>query len=506
MNLPDIQYTPEERVELHIHSHYSDGQYSPEALVDKAAALGLRVIALTDHGTVQGVDRMIEAAGKAGIYVIPGVELNSSEGHFLGYFVDCHDKQFLAFLKSVQRMRMKRIESIVKSLVMFGFPITREELNRFASPGLPTRTTVARILVNKGFFPDIESVFTYMIGKNSPAYQTEIAPDAETCIRAIQDAGGIVVEAHPHRTHADKSEERIARFYAKMKRLGVIGCEEPETNISRFKQVGMHIKKAVERKNLLCVKGSDYHGKDVSPAVLGEQSMGSHRLQGLIERLPDQCIHKDLFSRMQWRGKNLSHDEFQASMDPKDIMLNDLSLTHLIERPPLPPLLANPKDACPYVLIGPGAQDREKTILDTLKKLGCTILSVQKTRGYFELAWDLFGTHSGTVRQKENDLLSFNLDMQLYGVEADQCTIVFFEPPSTMKLKVLRDRVKRKAGSTRFYRVQYQSLRDVCPSFRIHFPEEDNLTADCHRLREHGIIAPARNEAPVMANQALRAL
>ncbi|MFH2002111.1 MAG: hypothetical protein ABIK28_20725, partial [Planctomycetota bacterium] len=178
---------------------------------------------------------------------------------------------------------------------------------------------------------------------------------------------------------------------------------------------------------------------------------------------------------------------------------------HLIDRPPLPNFLANPRDACPFVLIGPGALDSQEAILATLKTMGCDILSTQSVKGYFELAWDLFGTHSGTVRRKETDLLSFNLDLHLYGDEADQCVICFINPPSSISLEVLRTRLKRKLGTTKFFRVRYQSLRDVCPGIRIHVPEESRIPLECHRLREHGVIAPTRSEKPLPESRFHRA-
>lgn len=463
-----------------------------------AAKQGLNVIALTDHGTVAGIPAMIEEAAKLGVYVIPGVELNSSDGHFLGLFVDYQDVQFLNFLDNVRNMRMGRIEQVVHMLNDFGFTINMETLQRAAKPGLPTRTTVARYLVNQGLFPDVESVFSFLLGKKSPVYKSATAPDPEACVTAIQEAGGIVVEAHPHKQHENSDGPQLRRFYSRLIRNNVVGHEEMPTHNPRFREIATQIRMITQPAGLLEVGGSNFHGRAVSRAVLGSGAVGGDVLEQLMERLPDHCMHKDFFKRMRWRAQNLTPEEFHSSLRPREIRLPDLELVHLVERPPLANFLLDPGRACPFVIMGPAALDFEDTVLEAFKNAGVNIMTMQTVKGYYELAWDLYGTHSGTAKEKERDLLRFNLERHLFGARGDMCRIAFFEPPAGLDLNSLKVHVRREIGPLKFYRVRYRSLGDTCFSSFIHLPSEDEVPSQCHRLREHGIDPPVRGE-PVPA-------
>ena len=91
------------RADLHLHTNYSDGVLSPSKLIDLAKKKDLSVISITDHDNVNGIDEAIEYGNSVGVQVIPGVEISAdiedSEIHILGYFIDHKNPEFLDFLK-----------------------------------------------------------------------------------------------------------------------------------------------------------------------------------------------------------------------------------------------------------------------------------------------------------------------------------------------------------------------------------------------------------------------
>ena len=50
--------------DLHLHTFFSDGTFSPEELARRAKEKGLNIVALTDHDTVEGCGRMAYACGE----------------------------------------------------------------------------------------------------------------------------------------------------------------------------------------------------------------------------------------------------------------------------------------------------------------------------------------------------------------------------------------------------------------------------------------------------------
>jgi len=108
------------KVNLHIHTVYSDGTYTPLQVVQLAKKLGLAAISITDHDSVEGVQEALKVANKVGIELVPGVEMSSNVGqdeiHILGYYLNWQDKKFLAKLRFFQQIRMERNEELLKRL------------------------------------------------------------------------------------------------------------------------------------------------------------------------------------------------------------------------------------------------------------------------------------------------------------------------------------------------------------------------------------------------------
>src|SRR5258708_8469778 len=149
--------------DLHLHTFFSDGTYSPEEMVSKARQKDLAAIALTDHDTVEGCARTGAACKAAGIEFIPGTELTAEhddhELHILGYFIDTLHPNLLAQISKFQEVRQARIREIVERLNQQHVPLTAEAGFALANFRAPGRPHAARALVQAGLWSQLVDAF-----------------------------------------------------------------------------------------------------------------------------------------------------------------------------------------------------------------------------------------------------------------------------------------------------------------------------------------------------------
>ncbi len=210
------------RVDLHLHSTASDGLLTPSEVVRSALEAGLVAIALTDHDTVAGVEEAQRAAQGTGLEVIPGVEINS-EGewgdlHFLGYYVDPHDRFLRERLEAMREARLGRARKMVRKLAQMGMPLDWEEVRALAGGESVGRPHIARALLQRGYIASTQEAFDRYIGNDGPAYVPRLRLTPPEVIEAIHRAGGVAVLAHPAHSGV---VDRIPEFVA----LGLQGVE-----------------------------------------------------------------------------------------------------------------------------------------------------------------------------------------------------------------------------------------------------------------------------------------
>ena len=194
-------------VDLHTHTTRSDGVLTPDELVRDVAAVGVRVLAITDHDTLAGY-RELRAAGAvpAGLELIAGVEINAisrgipladGELHILGYGLEADNQAFEAILARQRAARRVRFERTVARLRDIGLPIDLQvagiDLTRDDALGRPT---IARALIAAGFADSVEDAFRRLIGWGGPAYVPREGLGPGEAIAAIRAAGGLAVLAH----------------------------------------------------------------------------------------------------------------------------------------------------------------------------------------------------------------------------------------------------------------------------------------------------------------------
>ena len=245
------------RIDLHIHSHASDGHLSPTAVVDAAAAGGLDVIALTDHDTVAGVAEAVEAARERPLRVIPGIEVSTRHGetelHILGYFVDPASPALTAHEQASGTRRMDRMRRMVRRLQEQGIPLEDEDVLREAGPDTSSigRPHVARALLAGGHTRYYAEAFDLYLADGKSAFVETEFPTVREAIEMIRAGGGVAVWAHPPIDVFDREIGEFARWG-----LSGVECFRPHTPPAES-----HLLESAARSlGLFRTGGSDWHG------------------------------------------------------------------------------------------------------------------------------------------------------------------------------------------------------------------------------------------------------
>ena len=250
--------------DLHLHTSFSDGTYSPEEMVAQGRRQGLAALALTDHDTVEGCARTALACQAAEIEFIPGTELTAeqegNELHVLGYFIDIHHPGLLAEIARFQTVRQNRIREMVLRLNQMQVPLRAEAVFALANCRSPGRPHVARALVQAGLCGSLDEAFERFLKKNRPAFVPKFKISAADAIDLIHKAGGVAVLAHPGLNHSDE-------VIPAMVEAGLDGIECFHTKHST--STAEHYLELADRFHLLVTGGSDCHGLNKGKPLIG---------------------------------------------------------------------------------------------------------------------------------------------------------------------------------------------------------------------------------------------
>ena len=189
------------RIDLHMHSNYSDGVHAPAALVDMAKWKGISAIALSDHDSLDGFPELSAAARIAGVSVMSGVELSCEYGgrdlHVLGYGVDPGHTPLQSLLLEFRRTRERRGVRIVEKLAEQGVHIDINRVLARAGAASLGRPHIAEALVEAGHVPDHAQAFAKYLGEGCPAYVEKFKMMPQEAVANIHAAGGLAFVAHP---------------------------------------------------------------------------------------------------------------------------------------------------------------------------------------------------------------------------------------------------------------------------------------------------------------------
>jgi 3',5'-nucleoside bisphosphate phosphatase len=267
--------------DLHLHTTFSDGTYSPEQLAGEAKRFGLVAVALTDHDTVEGCDRMRAACDRASIEFIPATELTCEvqgvELHMLGYFLDVTNQELLTQMTRFQKGRHERIREIVARLQKMDVPLDEEEVFALANCKSPGRPHVARALIRRKICTSVDEAFERFLKKNRPAWVPKEKISAREALELIHHAGGLAVVAHPGLA---RTEEVLPELID----AGVDGIECFHTKHSP--SASEHYVSLAEQHNLVVTGGSDCHGMNKGKPLIGSIKLPYEYVRQLKDRLP----------------------------------------------------------------------------------------------------------------------------------------------------------------------------------------------------------------------------
>ncbi len=246
-------------VDLHLHSNASDGRLSPSDLVKKAAGVGLHVIALADHDTVNGVQEALDTARQfESLQVIPCVEISTDieggEVHILGYFIDYKNPDLKTKLAEFRDSREGRAEKMVSKLAGLGLKLEWERVKQIAGDGSIGRPHIAQALLEKGYIPSLREAFSWYIGQDGPAFVERQKMTPVEAVTMVLKASGLPVMAHPFTVNDPEA------VVAELAPAGLVGIEAYYTN-SSAEQINKLLRLANKHK-LIVTGGSDYHGLD----------------------------------------------------------------------------------------------------------------------------------------------------------------------------------------------------------------------------------------------------
>ena len=266
-------------VDLHTHSTASDGTLPPERVIEAAESCGLAALALTDHDTIDGVRPAREAAERAGIRVIAGVELSAYDHDHEVHLLALHLSQLGPLERRLTDLRLSRharAGRIVERLNELGIALTLEEVLQQSNGGAVGRPHVARAMIARGVVSDFRDAFTRYLGAKGSAFVPKDKLSVEDAIAIAHDAGAIAIWAHPG---DGGRRERLEPLVA----AGLDGVEVRHP--SHSSEDTKRLQALTDFFGLVPSGGSDWHGAMDGPRRLGMMNVPIDWLERQDERV-----------------------------------------------------------------------------------------------------------------------------------------------------------------------------------------------------------------------------
>ena len=272
-------------IDLHTHSTFSDGTYSPQVLIKLAYENNIKAIAITDHDTIDGISYAIPEAEKFNIELINGIEISADykgiEIHILGYFLDIKNTKLLNLLKDLEKTRNKRNQDLINKLNEIGVNISLDYVKSLSPLGLVTRAHFGKAIAEKGYTKNIKEAFNIYLGKGKPAYIKRTLIPYDQAIKIILESNGIPVLAHPMIYKLSNNDLDIAIRELKHAGLKGIECYYPSNTLKQTNT----LLSMCEKYNMKITGGSDFHGDNRPDVSLGNIFLGKQIDYKILEDL-----------------------------------------------------------------------------------------------------------------------------------------------------------------------------------------------------------------------------
>lgn len=270
--------------DFHIHTNFSDGTLSPAEIVQRAFENNVKVLAITDHDTLTGLDEAIEESLKHDIILVPGIELstqhNNESIHLLGFFKDesYKNQEFIDELDKIKNHRVIRAKKMVHKLKEeFTIEVNFEKILKGASDTV-ARPHIAREIIKSGYPYTVDEIFDKFIGKGCKAYVPTLKLSTDEGLKLLKKYNALVFLAHPKLILKSNIDEFLSLDFDG---LESIYCQNTKEENDFF------VKLANENK-LLISCGSDFHGNletDTRHTDIGSMELPYEYLSKLLAAL-----------------------------------------------------------------------------------------------------------------------------------------------------------------------------------------------------------------------------
>ena len=255
--------------DLHTHSHFSDGSWSPKQLIAEAKRIGLTALALTDHNTVAGLPALLKAAAGTTVTAIPGCEFSvdyrGKELHLLALFIP--PKHFQTIADHLQEVNDRKVQSnrdLCAALTAAGYPVDYDALCRRFPKSRINRAHIAEVLTENGHTQSVKYAFDTLLHTDAGYYVPPPRPTVEETIAFVRELGAAPVLAHPF---LQLDEPQLREFLPSAKQAGLLGLEVYYTKYDEA-TTRCACELAAEFE-LLPSGGSDFHGDAKPDTKLG---------------------------------------------------------------------------------------------------------------------------------------------------------------------------------------------------------------------------------------------
>ncbi|MGO1367955.1 MAG: PHP domain-containing protein [Senegalia sp. (in: firmicutes)] len=266
--------------DLHIHTTESDGKLTPSQVIDEAIKNDVKLISITDHDTVAGIE---EAINRSKLYdnmkVIPGIEFSSiykdKEVHLLGYFIDYKNIKLINLTNQIKTYRFERAKKIIRKLNNLDIDITMKEILEESKGENIGRPHIARVMIEKGYIKTINEAFDNYIGKNQKAFVERYKLTIDEAIDIIHECNGIAVLAHPILLKAPLNE-LLDNF--NIDGIEVYHSKHEKNNSKSYRKIA-------KKYNLYITGGSDFHHFNNSSGItIGSSSIDIKSMEELLSK------------------------------------------------------------------------------------------------------------------------------------------------------------------------------------------------------------------------------
>lgn len=260
----------EKLCDLHTHSTYSDGTYSPIQLIAEAERVGLSAIALTDHNTLTGLPEFLSAAETSSVEAIPGIEFSTDymemELHIVCLFIKPeHYPTITEITDEINRRKQQSNIDLIDKLRQAGFDISYDRIKATMPQGEPNRALIGAELMRLGYVTSVKEGFQKLLGAKCGYYTPPKHIDAFELISIIRNLGAVPILAHPFLSIKD--EQQLEVFLAKAAACGLLGIETRYPLFSDEQTSSLEI--LAKKYGLAQSGGSDFHGENKPDIRLG---------------------------------------------------------------------------------------------------------------------------------------------------------------------------------------------------------------------------------------------